>query len=171
MRYKSLGPGYYHAYIVTTQPDNTRTVYRGGPSKRGPSSGAASSGTGGATGEASGSNSNSANSSSPGSGEGGKGENNGPFGTIRGDSGPYRKGGIDWQDGSPPSQRVVDDDESCDEYNKSFGGSLSAIDAEAIVYNPLTTNSNAVVRTLLERAGISTPKPIVWVPGWNTKLF
>jgi hypothetical protein len=171
VRYKNLGPGYYHAYILTTAPDNTRTEFRGGPSKGGPSSGASSSGTGGATGQASGSNSNSANSSSPGSGKGGGPDNTGPFGSVQGTTEPYNKDAVDWQDGSPPSSRVVDNDESCDSYNKSFGSTLDLITSKNVPYNPFTTNSNATVRTILERAGIKGVKPIVWAPGWSTRLF
>lgn len=174
VRFKQLGPGYSHAYLVTTAPDNSRTVFRGGPSKEGPSggsSGAVSSGGSGSSGQASGSNSNSANSSSPGSGQGGTSDNTGPFGALKGTSEPYREGSVDWQSGSPPSSRVVDNDASCDSYNGSFGGTLDAITGQNIPYNPFSTNSNATVRAMLERAGIRGVKPLVRAPGWNTPLF
>ncbi len=65
----------------------------------------------------------------------------------------------------------MDNDESCDSYNKSFSSTLDLITSKNIPYNPLTTNSNAVVRTMLERAGVKNVKPVVWAPGWNTTLF
>jgi hypothetical protein len=84
---------------------------------------------------------------------------------------PYREGAIDWQEGSPPSKRVVDDDNPCDSYNASFGNTLNLITGKNIPYNPFTTNSNATVRTMLERVGIKGIKPVVWAPGWYTELF
>jgi hypothetical protein len=69
------------------------------------------------------------------------------------------------------SQNVVNDDKDCAEYNSSFSRSLSDIEAAAIPYNPLTTNSNAVVGTLLRRAGIKGVKPVVRAFGFDVDLL
>lgn len=181
VRFSRLGgvgkKAYYHAYIVTTAPDNTRTYFRGGPSAGGPSSGASgqvSSGSGGSSSQSSGSNSsessNSSNSSSPGSSPAGAGGNAGPWGAISTESGKYEPGTIDYEEGTPPSMRVVDNDDSCDGLNASLGSALSAIGAANIPYNPFSSNSNATVRQVLVNSGINVGKPIVWAPGWNTSL-
>jgi RHS repeat-associated protein len=177
VRFSRLGPGYYHAYIVTTEPDGTQYYFRGGPSGAGPSSGgsgAISSGSGGSSSGSSGSgssgSSNSSNSTSPGSGRGGPGQNNGPWGPIGTDYGRYVPGTIDWDPGSPPSMRVADQAGDCECYNKPFGQIMDDIANANIPYNPFSRNSNATVRETLERAGLNPGRPPVWAPGWNTQL-
>jgi RHS repeat-associated protein len=176
VRFKKLGPGYYHAYIVSTEPDGSQTYFRGGPSAAGPSSGsfgAISSGSSGSSSGSSGSNSsgasNSSNSSSPGSGRGGVGQNNGPFGPIVMNTGPYRPGTVDWQTGSPPSMNVLNNNEPCG-CNTDFAKAMRDIQNAHIPYNPLSTNSNATVREALERSGFNPGEPPVWAPGWETQL-
>jgi hypothetical protein len=96
VRFKSAAgsPG-AHAYIVTTEPDGSRTYFRGGPSKT-PNGG--SSGTlGGASSDASGSDSDSGNSSSPGSGDGDG--DSGLWGRIDTESGSYTRATVDWDCG------------------------------------------------------------------------
>ena len=53
----------------------------------------------------------------------------------------------------------------------SAGDGAGAGTNKNVPYNPFMTNSNATVRTLLERVGIRGVKPIVWAPGWSTRLF
>ena len=78
---------------------------------------------------------------------------------------------IDYQPGTPPSQRVVDDDAPCDKYNESFKRTADAINGANIAYSPMSTNSNATVTEMLRRAGINVPKPIVKAWGWGTPLL
>jgi RHS repeat-associated protein len=175
IRAATLGLGNYHLYIVTTAPDNTRTEFRAGPSNGGPSSGnsqVVSSGSGGSSSQKSGSNSNSGNSSSPGSGPGGTPETDDQslMGSLVGTTEPYNKDAVDWEEGAPPSVRVVDDDGPCDKYNRSFSRTLSALDRAHVPYNPFTANSNTAVRIMLARSGLTPVKPAARAPGWGTVL-
>ena len=178
VRFKALQGGpHHHAYILTTEADGTQTYFRGGPSGGGPSSGgsgvttsAGGGGSSGASGSGSSRSSDSGNSSSPGSGEGGAERNNGPWGPIVTDSGPYVPGTIDYQTGTPPSVTVHDDDKACDELNKKLGSAMQAIEDKAVPYNPFTQNSNSTVREALERSGLRQPVPPVWAPAWQTQL-
>jgi RHS repeat-associated protein len=171
-RFSHLSLGYHHAFIVTADPDGSQNYYRGGPTAQGPSSGALSSGVGGsASASMSGrkSGSNSGNSSSPGSGPGGPGQNNGPWGQIATTHGPYTPATIDW-DPAARSMTVLDNNAPCGPYDARFGQIMRDIQNAAIPYNPVSTNSNAVAREALERAGLSPGRPPVWAPGWNTRL-
>jgi RHS repeat-associated protein len=167
---------WYHAYILLTDQNGDITYYRGGPSKRGPlgSSGTdtgpqVSSGSGGASSQGS-SGSGSSNSTSPGSANGGGG--NGPWGHLTYSYGPYTPNTPDWETGNPPSMQVNANSSvfSLTSLNNSFVDELQLIDAADIPYNPFTTNSNAVVRTLLQSAGLNPSNPPVSAPGWNTRL-
>ena len=174
-RFSHLSLGYHHAFIVTTDPSGTQNYYRGGPTAQGPSggsSGALSSASSGAssgsmTGRKSGSNSG--NSSSPGSGPGGPGQNNGPWGQIGATYGPYTPRSVDW-DPAARSMTVLDNNAACGPYDARFEQIMRDIQNASIPYNPLTTNSNAVAREALERAGLNPGRPPVWTPGWNTRL-
>lgn len=182
VRYDKLGGtkshSWNHAYIVTTAPDNTRTYFRAGPSGDGPSGGASgqvSSASGGSSSEGSGSNSsqssNSGNSSSPASGPGGQGQNAGPWGAVSAQSGDYKEGTPDYETGDVPSSTLVNDDKSCDGYNKSFGETVDLVNGAARPYNPFTQNSNSFVGTALGRAGLSIPGTHPWVPGLGNNLL
>jgi len=54
--------------------------------------------------------------------------------------------------------------------NTNFSKTLQDIGNASIPYNPLSTNSNAVVRETLERNGFNSGTPPVWAPGWGTPL-
>jgi RHS repeat-associated protein len=168
-----LGPGYYHAYILTSDALGT-TYFRGGPGAGGPSSGssgASSSGSGGSSShscKSGSSSSNSSNSSSPGSG--GNGGNTGPWGPLSAVSGPYVPGTVDWDPGNPPTMTVLDNGLPCSIYNQPLANSVSAVNSANIPYNPFSTNSNAFVNNALTWSGITHGQPPVWAPGWNTPL-
>jgi hypothetical protein len=175
VRYTPVALGASHAFVVTTDADS-QNYYRGGPSGGGPSSGSSGqlgSASGGSSGESSRSGSSdgsgSSNSSSPGSGRGGVGQNNGPWGPIVTDYGAYRPGTIDWLPGAP-SDPVATIPGNCDAIDRSMAATADAIEAAQIPYNPLTTNSNATARTIVEEAGLTPPQPSRWVPGWDTNL-
>lgn len=160
VRFFRLGPGYYHAYLVTTEPDVTATQmeFRAGPKGHGPASGgigAVFAGLFGASSQRSPrSHSNSGSS----------------WGTLVGTVEPYINGATDWESGTPPSVRVVDNNDPCQRYNDSFSQTLSTLDGWNVSYNPFTTNSNAAVHLMLMNAGINQATPPVWVPGWDTRL-
>ena len=142
VRYSPVMHG-YHAYIVATAPDASRVASRGGPTQQGGGSlaGQASSASGGSSGGSSrgSGSSGSSNSASPGA-SGGDGSS-GPWGPLNAVAGqPYDKSFIDFDAGNPPSQRVVDNDASCDGYNASFSKTAAAINSANISYNPLSTN-------------------------------
>jgi RHS repeat-associated protein len=176
VRFAKIGPNWYHAYILTTSPNGSQTYFRGGPSAAGPSSGASGalgSASGGSASGSSGSrssgSSNSSNSSSPGSGRGGPSANNGPWGPINTISGPYLPGTVDYETGTPPSVVLQDDNEPCG-CNSAFASTLNNIQNAQIPYNPLSTNSNATARAVLQGGGFNPPTPPVWAPGWSTPL-
>jgi RHS repeat-associated protein len=181
LRFKRLGLGYYHAYIVTTAPDHTRTVFRGGPTGDGPSassgssnaSSVAASGSGGSSSKASGSNSNESNSTSPGAGPGGDQSTEASMmGPLYAESAPYiGRGSPDWEEQTSASVRVLDTTESCDWVHRSFNRTIRAINRRNIPYNPVTTNSNATARLLLQRAYLSVYRTPVFAPGWDTRLL
>jgi hypothetical protein len=176
VRYNPVALGASHAFVVTTDGDS-QMYFRGGPSEGGPSSGASGaigSGSGGSSGGSSRSNSsdgsNSSNGSSPGSGRGGAGENNGPWGPIVVDHGAYRPGTIDWNPAAVV-QHVTTQPGNCDRIDRDFAATANAVENAVIPYNPLSTNSNATARTIIEGAGIAAPRPSEWVPGWDTRLL
>jgi RHS repeat-associated protein len=169
VRFSRVGMGGYHAYIVTTAPDNTRTYFRGGPGSEGPSSGGASSATGGAASGSTSIDSDSGNSSSPGSDD--DHGDAGAWGSLTTETGSYEPGTVDYEAGNPTSTNVVDNDEPCDKYNKSFASTLQSIGDKNMPYNPFTTNSNAVVGTALREAGLSMGKRPVWAPSFERNLL
>jgi hypothetical protein len=162
-----LGKAWHHAYVVTTAPDLTRLFFRAGPGGAGPSGG-----TPGQLGAAvlgvvgNALRLSSASAASSGAAGAGLG-----WGAIHTMWGYYEPGAIDWDPGQPPATRLVDDSAPCDGYVASFARTLGAIENRRIAYNPFTTNSNAVVRELLAKAGLTPGAPIVWAPGWNTVLL
>ena len=168
----------YHAFIVTTAPDNARTGSRGGPERDAPGSssgqlGSASSGSTSGTSsgqtESSGSEgSGSSNASSPGASKGNGSA--GPWGALDAAGGQQYDGTFADYNKEHHTQRVLDNDEPCDKYIASFAATAAAINGANIAYNPLTTNSNAVVSNMLRRAGIPVPRPAVRAYGWGTTL-
>ncbi|MBK8250467.1 MAG: RHS repeat-associated core domain-containing protein [Gemmatimonadetes bacterium] len=139
-RVRSLGR---HAFITVTSPDNTATVYRGGPttdtwSERASNSSKTSSGR---AADAGGADSKAADNSS--------------FGRIRAES--YSAWGArDYENPSAVSydSPVVDNQEPCDDINASLEGTAAAINARRIGYHTFSANSNSVVNTMLLRSGL-----------------
>lgn len=179
VKFNPLGPGYYHAHIVTTDPGGFQIGFRGGPGGIGPSGGpfgALSSGSGGSVSQKSpgrGGSSNSSNTSSPGSGPGGPGNNTGPWGPLTPTIGPYGPQlFIDYPNaGGPlPSMTVLNNSQSCTNYQTQFAQNFLAVQQANIPYNPLSTNSNALIQNTLTNSGLSPGQPPVWAPGWNTPL-
>lgn len=175
LRYNPVALGANHAFVVTTDADS-QNFYRGGPTAGGPGSGSSGqlgSASGGSSGGSSRSGSSdgsgSSNASSPGSARGGAGRNNGPWGPIVTDRGAYRPGTIDWNPDAV-RQTVEVRRGSCDARDAAFARAADRVEASVIPYNPLSTNSNATARTILESAGIRAPDPSVWAPGYRTEL-
>jgi RHS repeat-associated protein len=166
-----LGQAWHHAYVVTTAPDLTQLFFRAGPGGAGPRGGTVGqlgAAVLGVIGNALGLSSASAIDSGVSSGSSGDGAG---WGAIQVMSGWYEPGAVDWDPGQPPTTRLVDDSAPCNGYVASFTHTLAAIANRAIPYNPFTTNSNAVVRELLAKAGLRPGTPIVWAPGWSTVLL
>jgi hypothetical protein len=46
----------------------------------------------------------------------------------------------------------------------------NGVNSGNIPYSPFSTNSNAYAHGAANAAGLPTPKPPVWVPGWGTNL-
>ena len=185
VRFNQIGLFWHHAYIVSTDPNGLTTYFRGGPEGEGSSSaptaatgGSSSqsccgSSSGGSSGSSSGS-SNSSNSSSPGSSPGAPNRGNGPFGALVGTTGEYRPGTIDWTPEPVPSSTLLDNDCSCELWNRCLRNNLLQIEASGIPYNPFSSNSNATITEIARNCGLSPPrKPPapVWAPGWNTDLI
>ena len=174
VRYNPVALGASHAFIVTTD-SNSQNYFRGGPSGDGPSSGpsgqlgsASGGSSGGSSRSGSSDGSDSSNGSSAGSGRGGPDRNNGPWGPIVTDMGAYRRGTIDW---NPDAQRQVVEVRtgSCDAREAVFADTARRVQDAVIPYNPLSSNSNATARTIIESAGIWAT-PDAFVPGWVTQL-
>lgn len=175
VRYNPVALNAKHAFVVTTDGDS-QNFFRGGPSAGGPSGGSsgqlgsATGGSGSGSSNSGSSNSGgSGNSSSPGSSRGGAGANNGGWGPIVVDQGAYRQGTIDW---NPEAivQQVLTQPGNCDALEARMSHAANAVQSAQIPYNPLSANSNATARTILEGAGVTPPTPSAWVPGWNTNL-
>lgn len=96
-------------------------------------------------------------------GPGGPGANTGPFGPLTPTTGPYNPNFIDHPgSGGPlPSMTVLDNSESCTNYNNQFNQQLQAIQQANIPYNPLTTNSNSLVNNTLTNSGLNPGPPPV----------
>ena len=163
-----LGKAWYHAYVVTTAPDLTQLFFRGGPSGGGPSGGTVgqlASALVGLVGR----------SVSTGSGVTEAGAvasaQDGSWGLLGSLWGTYAPGTVDWDPSASPAVRLVDDHASCEAYVTSFLGTLQAVANRRIPYAPFTTNSNALARELLARAGLSLSHPVLWAPGWSTVLL
>ncbi len=180
LRFAPLGPGYYHAYITTTDNSSGTMFFRGGPgnsslgsSSSGNSTGSSSGSGGSSTGSCcrSRSGSGSSNSTSPGASPGQSSSSNGPYGALTGNSGPYTPTSIDYPKPgeTQPSITLVDDGSPCD-CNACFQKALDNITASGTSYNPLTSNSNAVAHALLQRCGFDSSTPQYWSPGWSTPL-
>jgi RHS repeat-associated protein len=181
IRYNQIGsiPGlgpYYHSYVVTTDPSGAQTYYRAGPSGGGPSGGSSgqlsggSSGSGSATagGSSSPGSSGSGNSTSPGATPNGGG-NNGSWGPIQAESGPYVPGTVDWNPNPTSSQTLEDDGKPC-----GCGGAMqnyvNQVNSSNIPYNPFNTNSNAFATGAAQAGGFSPGPAPVWAPGSTTTL-
>jgi len=175
IRFWKLGPNWYHAYIVLTNPDGSQYYFRGGPSAGGPSSGASGGLSSGASGSTSGStsgssnSSNSSNSSSPGASPGGGG-NYDPWGPVRARNGDYVPGTIDWDPGNPPTEVLEDDDQPCGCVINKMKSFTNSVNSANIPYNPCSTNSNAFAFGAARAGGFTPPPPPVWVPGSGTSL-
>jgi len=135
-----------------------------GSASSGSASGSSSAQAGSSGSEASGSS----NASSPGSSKGGGSV--GPWGALDAVGGQQYDNTFADFNKEHHTQRVLDNDEPCDKYLASFAATASAINAANIAYNPLSTNSNAVVSTMLRRAGIPIPRPAVRAYGWGSTL-
>ena len=189
VRFKSLGIG-NHAYIIVSDNDgdNPYIIRFGG--KGGSGGSASSNASGGSSSQSSGSrpygsggssnnSSNSSNSSSAGSSRGGPGKDCGRWGPIEPFFGPYtatQKDGSetpDYTDGTDPSITIVaGDNKPASHYERLFRGKAMEIGSAMVPYNPVTTNSNAAVSSVLSRTGLGTKmtKTPVWAPGWSTNL-
>jgi hypothetical protein len=54
----------------------------------------------------------------------------------------------------------VNNNASCDSYNRSFKQTLATIEAQHLTYNLFERNSNSVAFTLLLNAGIHPPEEV-----------
>ena len=130
------------------------------------------------------SNSNSAGNSSQGSGSSHASSSNssasypgavrGPgfWGYIYPESGEYVKDTIDWENVTPPSVTILDNDEPCDCYKEKLQNALDNIRDKKIPYHPLSDNSNATAHQIIEDSGFPRPVPPkgVWAPGHDVNL-
>lgn len=129
-------PGTKHAFIEVTRPDNTRVIFRGGPTGENlPAS----------------SNNSSESSKSP-SGDSRSESVAGPI--LAETQSPDDPGSDAAADPAPEyDEPLVDDDKSCAKYERSFSSTERRINQADIPYG-LHMNSNSVVNTMLLRAGL-----------------
>ncbi len=142
-----------HSYIVVSESDGSNpTVFRAGPTPGmvGPS---ASSGSGNSP------SSGSASSRSLG------------WGTIYAQSGPYIPGSLlDYTTSPRASITVINDDLPASYYTQKLQNFESAVNAAAIPYSPLSTNSNAFAAQAIESLGVPRPQAPTLAPGAQTVL-
>ncbi len=143
-----VGMGTRHAFIEVTRPDNSRVFFRGGPT--GASSSASSKNS--ADGYQSNADATSAETKNV--------SQNGQSvaGPIQAESQSPNDPGNDSQGALGYDAPLVDNDESCAKYERSFASSVSRINEAQIGYG-LNRNSNSVVNTLLLRAGLGFLQP------------
>ncbi len=171
-----FGRPYFHAYVVVTDSDGSRTQYRAGPSRGGAGSGRAI--TSGGAGSASRSccasgSSNSGNSTSPGTGPGGNDRSAGPFGSLVGTIEPFTPAAIDWPAAGLPHARntLFDNDQPCGCLPFCLEMNLNQMAAARVPYNPFSTNSNAAAFEILRKCGLSPPsRAPAFSPGWGVRL-
>ena len=172
IRYNQLGPGYTHSFIVVTDRDGTKTVFRAGPSNQ-PSSLWITPATGGAASQTSGSQSSgsdSSNSSSPGGGPTGNGD---PWGQLQAVHGDFVPGGPDYdqnQENPAGSSTLLSNDQPAGDYINTLLQYEGSVNQANIPYNPLTTSSNAYATGAANALGLTVPKPPEAAPGSGTKL-
>jgi len=169
IRYKSLGPGYTHSYIIVTDRNGSQTVFRGGPSND-VSSLWITPATPGAASQSSGlqsSASDSSNSSSPGSAPISNGD---PFGALVGVNAPYVPGAPDYQTNPAASTTLLSNDLPAAGYIDQLKQYQNSVNGSDIPYNPLTTNSNAYAAGAAKSLGLTVPTAPVNAPGSGTQL-
>ena len=88
-----------------------------------------------------------------------------PYFGIKGDSGRYVAGTVDWSPGAP-STTVLSGATACGK-DTCFSSELSRIDAGCTAYAPTGPNSNTVARTLLSKCNVPQAKPVSIAPGWG----
>jgi hypothetical protein len=141
-----------HSYLVVSESDGSNPwFYRAGPApgKIGPS---ASSGS-----------SNSISSGIASSGSLG-------YGNIYAQSGPYVPGTIDYRVSPRASITVIDDNLPASYYTQKLDSFVSAVNAAAIPYAALSTNSNAFAAQAVGSLGVPRPEAPTLAPGSQTVL-
>ena len=72
----------------------------------------------------------------------------------------------------PSTKVVVDDGKPCSCYNNSFANTINRIDASNIPYSPVFQNSNSLVETMFNNAGLNVPtlSQLFWTPAYSNDL-
>ena len=78
-------------------------------------------------------------------------------------------GTVDWAP-EDTTQTILNDSSSCGCIINKLNDYERKINSANIPYSPFSTNSNAYAHGAASAAGLQTPKPPVWVPGWGTNL-
>lgn len=89
----------------------------------------------------------------------------GPDGTIKGTSGEYTSGTIDW-DPDARSVTVAEGDPALDA-GDCFDSELTRIENTRTPYQNTGPNSNTVAKTLISKCGFPIEKPVNIAPGWG----
>jgi RHS repeat-associated protein len=172
IRYSEIGPGYAHSFIVVTDTDGTRTVFRAGPSNN-VSPLWITPATGGSASQSSSpqsSRSDSSNSSSPGAGGTANGD---PWGQLQAVHGDFVPGGPDYdknQESPAGVSTLLSNDEPAGDYITKLLQYEGAVNNANIPYDPLSTSSNAYATGAAGFLGLKVPPGPIPAPGGSTTL-
>jgi len=171
VRFWSMGGGFYHAYIVTSDRHRA-TQFRAGPAHPSPTGrirALLAAGSSAATASLRGFFSSGPPDQSN-LAAGAWAPKARHWGPLRADHGPYVAGTLDYDSGRPPTMPLVVDGAPCGLYDLRLTGAEIALNSASLPYNPLSTNSNAFVRYALTWIHVTPGAPPVWAPGWDTIL-
>ena len=94
----------------------------------------------------------------------------GNTGSIYAQSAPYGPGSVDYTSSPRASIVVINDNRPASYYENQLQNFQAAVNAAAIPYSPLSTNSNAFAAQAVETLGAPRPQAATFAPGYGTVL-
>ncbi len=94
----------------------------------------------------------------------------GDTGTIYAQSAPYGPGSIDYISSPRAITVLINDNLPTSYYENQLQNFQAAVNAAAIPYSPISTNSNAYAAQAIEALGVSRPQAPTFAPAYGTVL-